>query len=303
MTASPDRALVTAPFFSPTRIWAMAWNTLTELTRLKIFYFLLIFALLVIGNSFFMARLSPEEEFQMLKDISLGAMSIFTSLLAILATAMLLPKDLEDRTTFTILAKPVPRYEYLLGKLLGILLLLALSIAVMTALFLTVLWLREQSALGEYRAAFAQKNISADDFARAVSSIQSVSFNINLLPGIVIIFAKAALLASLTLMISAFASSAIFTMMITIAIYFIGHLQATAREYWLEGMDIQWWTRPALALVALLFPDLQAFSLTDDIVAGNPITTALFTQTAALGLLYVGVYYLLACFFFSNREL
>lgn len=298
MTAATPRAFAQAPIFSPARIWALAWNTLTELTRLKIFYFLLIFALLVIGNSFFMARLTPEEEFQMLKDISLGAMSIFTSLLAILATAMLLPKDLEDRTTFTILAKPVPRYEYLAGKLVGILLLLAFSIAMMTALFLTVLWLREQSALADVRA-----QVTGEDLARAVASIQAVTFNANLLPGILIIFVKAALLAALTLMISAFATSAIFTMMITIAIYFIGHLQATAREYWLQGVDIQWWTKPMLALVALIFPDLQAFSLTDDIVAGNPITTALFVQTATLGLLYVGVYYLLACFFFSNREL
>ena len=57
----------------------------------------------------------------MLKDVSLGAMSIFTSLLAIVATAQLLPRDLEDRTIYTILAKPVPRYEYLIGKLAGVL--------------------------------------------------------------------------------------------------------------------------------------------------------------------------------------
>jgi len=288
-----------APLFSPTRIWALSVNTLTELSRMKIFYFLLIFALVVIGNSFFMARLSFEEEFQMLKDVSLGAMSIFTALLAILATAMLLPKDLEDRTTFTILAKPVPRYEYLAGKLLGILLLLAISIAVMTGLFLLVLWLREQSVLADIRS----QQLPPDDLANAIASVKAVTFNANLAPGIAIIFVKAALLASLTLMISTFASSSIFTMMIAIAVYFIGHLQATAREYWLEGLTPQWWTKPALAFIALLFPDLQAFSLTDDIVAGNPIPFALFTQTAALGLLYIGVYYLLACFFFSNREL
>ncbi len=287
-----------APFFSPGRILAMAVNTFTELSRLKIFYFLLIFALVMIGSSFFSADLKTEEQFQLLKDVSLGSMSIFTSLIAILATAMLLPKDLEDRTTFTILAKPVPRYEYLAGKLFGILFLLALSIVVMTGLFLLVLWLREQGALADVRG-----DAKGDDLASGVASIKAVTFNANLAPGIAIIFVKAALLAALTLMISTFATSAIFTMMITIAIYFIGHLQSTAREYWLEGVDLQWWTRPAVALVALLFPDLQAFSLTDDVVAGNPIHFALFAQTAALGALYVAVYYLLACFFFSNREL
>ena len=60
----------------------------------------------------------------LLKDVSLGSMSIFTWLLGVLSTAMLLPKDIEDRTLYTILAKPVPRFEYLLGKLLGVFVLL-----------------------------------------------------------------------------------------------------------------------------------------------------------------------------------
>src|ERR1700721_792941 len=112
--------------FSPARIFAITTNTLTELTRQKVFYVLLIFALVLIGSSVFMARFTFQQEFQILKDISLGAMSIFSSLLAIVATARLIPQDIEDRTIYTILAKPVPRFEYVLGKLCGILLLLAL---------------------------------------------------------------------------------------------------------------------------------------------------------------------------------
>ena len=68
-----------------------------------------------------MAQITFQQEFQVLKDIALGAMSIFTSLLAVIATARLLPQDMEDRTVYTILAKPVPRFEYLAGKLLGVL--------------------------------------------------------------------------------------------------------------------------------------------------------------------------------------
>ena len=101
--------------FSPARITAIASNTLLELVRLKVFYFMLLFALLIIGSSAFMVRFTFQQQFQVLKDVSLGAMSIFTWLLATLATAMLLPKDVEDRTLYTILAKPVPRFEYLLG--------------------------------------------------------------------------------------------------------------------------------------------------------------------------------------------
>ena len=129
------------------RIAAIAAVTWTELVRLKVFYFIIIFALLVIGNSFFLARFSFEEEFQMLKDIALGAMSIFSALLAILASATLLPKDLEDRTIYTILAKPVSRFEYLMGKLAGVFMLLALAVILMGAVFAAVLVLRTQIVL------------------------------------------------------------------------------------------------------------------------------------------------------------
>src|SRR3954449_12327592 len=122
--------------FAPGRIAAIARNTLTELTRLKVFYVILLFALVLIGSSAFMAKLTFQQELQVLKDISLGAMSILSSVLAVLATARLLPEELEDRTIYTILAKPVERIEYLLGKLLGVLLLLAISIALMSVLFL-----------------------------------------------------------------------------------------------------------------------------------------------------------------------
>jgi len=54
-------------------------------------------------------------------------------------------------------------------------------------------------------------------------------------------------------------------------IYFIGHLQATAREYWLQENGAGWMARGFLALVALIFPDLQAFNLVDEIVAGAVI--------------------------------
>src|SRR5256714_14202954 len=141
MTSNQHRAV------SLGRIFAITSNTLTELTRQKVFYVLLLFTLVLIGSSVFMARFTFQQEFQILKDVSLGAVSIFSSLLAIVATARLIPQDIEDRTLYTILAKPVPRLEYLLGKIAGVLLLLAISTLVMSAVFVLVLYMREQSVL------------------------------------------------------------------------------------------------------------------------------------------------------------
>lgn len=285
---------------SVSRVLAIARNTFTELVRQKVFYFLLLFALMVIGNSAFLAKFSFQEEFQMLKDVSLGAMSVFLSLLAILATAMLLPREIEERTIFTILSKPVPRHEYLLGKLFGVVILLTLSTLIMGALFIGVLLLREQAVIAETHRSLAG---SPSELAAALAEVGKSAFRWDLIPAMAILLVKAVLLASLTLLISTFATSGIFAILVAASAYFIGHLQVTAREYWMSGVGIHWWTRLFTAVIALLFPDLQAFNLTDDIVAGHALPSGIFFQTVVLGGVYTAVYYAVACFLFQNREL
>jgi len=287
--------------FSFGRLLAITTNTLTDLTRQKVFYFVLIFALLLIGSSVFMARLTFQQEFQILKDVSLGAMSIFTSLLAIVATARLIPQDIEDRTVYTILAKPVPRIEYLLGKLAGVLLLLAIGTLVMGAVFFVVLYLREQSVLNEI-----MRQMSAaprEQLDAALNAVRVSALNINIFPAIAIIYLKACLLAALTLFVTTFATTNLFTIVVMVFIYFIGHLQATAREYWLQEHSASLITRIFLAVVALVFPDRQAFNLVDDVVAGTAIPLALLLRTAALGIFYTTIYTMLATVVFYGKEL
>jgi len=286
--------------FYPARVSAIASNTLLELIRQKVFYFLLIFALVLIGASFFMGFLRPELQFQVMKDVSLGAMSVFTWLLAVLATAMLLPKDIEDRTLYTILAKPVPRFEYLLGKLLGVLLLLAISTVVMSGMFAATLYLKEQITIAG--AIQESKLTDPAQIAEVVRNIKASTFSWSLVPGVIAIYLKAAIFAALTLLISTFASSWIFTIVVSVAVYLIGHLVPVAREY-AESGGGAWFARDLCGLIARLFPDLQLFNLVDDIVAGNAIATGIFLQTVGLGCLYVAVYTWLAYLMFAKKEL
>src|SRR5438046_9158244 len=118
----------------------------------------------------FMSEYYSQQQFQSLNDCSLGAISMFTSLLAIVATARMLPRDIDDRTVYTILAKPVPRFEYVVGKIAGVLLLLAISTRVMAAAFLAVLYMREQAVL----QATAKQMASAppDQLADALRAVQ-----------------------------------------------------------------------------------------------------------------------------------
>jgi len=296
-----DQALPKHRKFSTDRIGAIAANTLTELARQKVFYVLLIFALVLIGSSVFMARFTFQQEFQILKDVSLGAMSIFSSLLAVIASARLISQDLEDRTIYTILAKPVPRFEYVLGKLAGVLLLLAISIAAMAVLFAAVLYFREQAVLGE--TVREMNSAPQEQLRAALNSVRSSGLNVDVFAGVAVIFLKACLLAALTLLVSTFATTNIFTVAVMVFIYLIGHLQATARDYWLQQQSAGWVGRGFLALIALIFPDLQAFNLVDQIVAGVAIPLAIFIKTALLGIFYIVIYTLAAIFVFYGKEL
>lgn len=301
--ATPGRPGTVHKTFSFARVGAIASNTLLELVRLKVFYFLLLFGLLLIGSSLFMVNFSFQQQFQVLKDVSLGSMSIFSWLLGVLATAMLLPKDVEDRTLYTILAKPVPRFEYLLGKLLGVLALIGIALALMSVLFYVVLFIRER-----WEVAATMQMFEGEKLQEALAEIKRAAWGGSLIMGIIIIYLKAALCASLTLMLSTFASSTIFTIMVSMVCYFIGHLQGIAREYWLgpagmaqEGASVL--TKLFLMLVALFFPDLQLFNLVDDIVVGTIVPAAMFWKTAGLGVMYTVVYLLVGYWFFVAKEL
>lgn len=284
--------------FSPGRVLAIASNSLLELVRLKVFYFLLLFAFACIGISFFVSNLQIQEQFQVLKDVSLGGMSVFTWLLAVLATAMLLPKDIEDRTLYTILAKPVSRFEYLLGKFLGVVLLLFIAISLMSAFFVIILYTREQVAIAETARTTPPEFLQSE-----VAKLRAGAFNVNLVPGILLIYIKAVLCAAVTLLISTFASSWIFTIIVSFLIYLIGHIQPVARAAVMESEQLSGLLKSFFWLVAVLIPDLTALSLVDDIIVGNPITWALFSKTAALGGIYIGVYFLVSYVIFGGKEL
>jgi len=303
MTDSPATipARTRHKIFSFARVKAISGNTLLELIRLKVFYFLLLFALVIIGFSAFVLNFTFQEQFQVLKDVSLGAMSIFTVLLAVLSTAMLLPKDIEDRTLYTILAKPVPRFEYLLGKLLGVLLMLLVATLLMSAMFGAALYLRQEMVVSATLRGAG--NATPDQVQAAIREIKQQTFTSSLVPGIIAIYLKAALCASITLFISTFATSWIFTILTSVMVYFIGHIQSTAREYWLASGNGSQLAKIFMFFVTLIFPDLQLFNLVDDIVAGNSIQMAMFWKTAGLGLSYSCVYLLAAYFVFSAKEL
>jgi ABC-2 type transport system permease protein len=283
------------------RIGAIARTTFVELARLRVFYVLVLFALVLIISSSFIARISFQQELEVTRDIALGAVNFFLSMLAIVATAQLLPRDLEDRVVYSVLAKPVRRFEYMLGKFFGVIGLLAISLIAMSLLCLAVIHLREGAALRETMQQMAQS--PPEELDRALAGLRHAGVNQDLVSALLLTLLKAAILVSTTLCISSFATSNIFTISAMAMIYLVGHLEGVARDYWLHQHAASWWVRAFLAVVVLFFPDLQAFNLSDQIIAGTALSGLAFTKLLGLGALYIVGYLLIGIAIFAQREL
>jgi len=280
------------------RIWIIGRNTLLESIRQRVLYVILLFGLALLASASTLSQVDYGESIKFVKDYGLGIMSVIGFLIALLSTSQLIPQELQNRTLYTILAKPVPRFEYLLGKFVGVLLLLFIAISLMSVVFVAVLYTREQQALAE-----APRMVPAHALNDQLASIRAASFNSNLVPGIIIIYLKSALCAALTLLLSTFATSWIFTVIMSVVVYLIGHIQPIAREYYLAQATTGALTKIYLAIIALLIPDLNSFSLVDDIVVGNAIPLLLFIKTSVLGVTYIVFYFLVGYFVFSGKEL
>ena len=107
---------------SPGRMAVIAGTTFTQLVRMKVFLFLGLFAVALLALSSFRlsAVLGPEtggiNELVLLKNSAYGAMRVFGLFFCVAATALIIPRDAEDRILYTILCKPVPRIDYLMGE-------------------------------------------------------------------------------------------------------------------------------------------------------------------------------------------
>jgi ABC-type transport system involved in multi-copper enzyme maturation permease subunit len=297
-------------WLQPGRIGVIAGHTFTHLVRMKVFYFMAIFAVIVIVSNFFNMpyfegpESVAENELRMLKSASFGAMKLFAVVFAVVATALLLPRDVEDRTLYTILAKPVPRIDYLAGKLLGVLALVAASLLVMDLMMTGVLAFRAQSVLNEQMLIADGRGWPEDVRETVRASVRQHGPTWSLQAGVLAILLQAGVLAAVSLLISTFSTSTLFTAIVSFLVYFIGHLQADARDFWLRSAEggQGLWGRLASLAAAVILPDFQLFNVVDAAIEGQAIAAAAVGKLAAVSLLYIAVYTVLSWFVFSDKE-
>ncbi len=126
-------------FGGPGRIWAIALNTFREATRNRVLYVLVLFAVGLMGFSIVLGQLSLHEEVRVIKDIGLAGISIVGLAISLFLGVNLLSKELDRKTVFFVIPKPLHRYEFLLGKYVGMAVTLSVLVAVMAATLVAVL--------------------------------------------------------------------------------------------------------------------------------------------------------------------
>jgi ABC-type transport system involved in multi-copper enzyme maturation permease subunit len=203
--------------------------------------------------------------------------------LAITASTQLFYSEIENRTAHTLLAKPVRHFECILGKCLGVQLLLLLFVLLLCGLLTILLYLRE--------------------LALPVRDAESlVRYGELWLYGLVQ-WARFGVLCGACLLIGSIARSYLFTMMVAFLFMLVGQLQYIARESYAEiaFLPLRW----LVQALALLFPNLQVFNIGDQL--GHAAAGGLPMGVVFQILVYAGTYTLaylgLAWWNFKRREL
>jgi len=121
------------------RILAIAGNTLRETNRNRVMYVLLLFAVMMILGSVTMGKLALHEPVILIKDLGLAAISLFGMIIAVYLGVTVVHRELEQKTVYFIIPKPLHRTEFLLGKFLGMAATLVIQVTVMSGVFFLVL--------------------------------------------------------------------------------------------------------------------------------------------------------------------
>jgi len=121
---------------------AIAINVFRESVRDKVLYNLVLFAILMIGASYLIGQLTAGQDVKIIKDLGLSATSIFGLFIAVFIGIGLVSKEVERRSIYALLAKPIHRYQLVLGKYCGLILTLAVNVSVMAlALYLVLTYM------------------------------------------------------------------------------------------------------------------------------------------------------------------
>ena len=260
----------------------IAVHVFRDSVRDKVLYNLVLFAVLLISASYLIGQLTAGQDLKIIKDLALGATSIFGLFIAVFIGIGLVAKEVERRSIYTILSKPVRRYELVLGKYAGLVLTLAVNVAVMVAAMYAVLGYMSW--------------VETEEFKR---SWEAPAMDPALMKAVFLIFVQLMLVTAMAVFFSTF-SSPMLSAVLTLGLYVVGHFNADLRNFQ-DVVDSAAAVYLARALYYVL-PNLAPFDVKAAVVHAQPVTFEYMALTTGYGLLYIAALLVLAVLVFTRRD-
>jgi ABC-type transport system involved in multi-copper enzyme maturation permease subunit len=252
------------------KIIAIALNTFRESIRDRIFYSLLAFAFLMLGFSMILGNLTIGDDIKIIKDFGLGAISLFGTLIAIFVGIGLVYKEMEKRTIYVILTKPIARWQFLLGKYGGLSLTLMIEVIVMTIGLFALCY-------------YYEPKIPWD-----------------LMYAIVPIIFKLQLILAVALFFSAFASPFL-SGLFTLGVFIIGHSSGELKALADKTDDL--FLRKICDFLYYALPNLENLNFKAEVVHHLPISHGEIVFSLAYAVLYTALIILLSVIIFQRRDM
>jgi ABC-type transport system involved in multi-copper enzyme maturation permease subunit len=254
------------------KIRVIALNTFRESVRDRVLYNLILFVLILVGSSVFIGELSVYQESKFTATIALSAMLVFGALIAIFIGVGLVYKEIDKRTIYNLLSKPVHRHELIIGKYLGLCMTLLVNTVVMM--------LGTELALLYVNGGF-------------------VPLNLTVLAAGYLIFLELALLVAVALMFSTFTTPLLATLF-TFAIYVIGHFSTDLRVA--ADMSDSVIVRAVLTALYYLIPNLSNFAFITEASHGRMLPLRTAVAATVYGLVYICVLLSASVLIFQRRN-
>ena len=263
-------------------IGLVAYHVFKESVRDKVLYNLVLFAVLMIAASYLIGQLTAGQDVKIIKDLGLAASSVFGLFIAVFIGVGLVWKEVDRRSVYNLLVKPLRRYEFILGKFFGLALTLAVNIAVMAAALYAVLALMNWMDPGLAKVA-----------------IEAPVLDPQLLKAFWLLYVQLLVVTSVALFFSTF-SGPMLSAAFTFGLYIVGHFNADLAHFEnvVESQAAAWFGK---ALYFIL-PNLAPFDVKAAVVHGQPVSLAYVALTTGYGLLYAGAMVALAVLVFSRRD-
>lgn len=252
------------------RVWVIATNVFREVFRERVLYIAGVFAIGLVLAVLFLNEVSGGSQGKISLDVGFAGMGVLGLAVAIFVGANLVNKEIEKRTALTLIAKPMSRSEFIVGKHLGLSAVLTVLIALMTMIFL------------------------------AVMSWRQIEFPLNsLLVAVVYMALELALIAAIAILWGVFTSSLMATVL-TFGMYVMGHLSQNlvTLSQTIESPRL----KPLVKGIYLVFPDLSRLDLKNQAIYGLLPDSATLVINACYGFIYIGLLLTISTVIFTYRE-